>query len=795
LIGKTIGKYQIQELLGRGGMGSIYRASHPTLDRDVAIKLIHLDKATDPHMAERFRREARVVAALRHAGIVQIYDFDIEADMLYMVMEYVPGESLAQRLDGIQAQGGRLPLDEALRLFKAIAEAAAYAHRQGVVHCDLKPGNVLLSTTGLPILTDFGISKFISGQRLTVTGDIMGTPHYMAPEQAAGGNVSTHTDVYGLGVILYELVTGVLPFNGDTSMSIAFKHVYEAPPPPRRLNPEISPALEQVILTAIAKAPTDRYPTARELLTALEAATVSSAPQLACVFICYNPAVDADRRLAAHLQQTLTALGHRMCQDTGQEPDPAESEKLIEESDLVVVLLSELSAAGSHLKDEVTLAYEYQKTQGKPRLLAVRLAYSGLLPYLVPVIQEPVRHVDWHSEADNPRVLQEIVAGQAGQAPPITAPAAPAPSYETSLVSEDGRLIALGQTSAPPLPAFDPRVFKEMIVPGGAVKLRDKFYIERPADAQLKAQMTQWGTTTTIRAPRQTGKTSVLMRGIHSARQQGARVVFQDFQSFGADELESLDSFLQELAISICEELGLAENIVDEAWEGSRSPSKKLTRFMEKHILPQFEVPVVLAMDEADSLLQADFYKDFFGLLRSWHNRRASRVVWEKLNLVLVISTEPYLLIDDIHQSPFNVGLHLGLQDFTETQVIDLNLRHGAPLNHAELPQMLALLNGHPYLTRLALYTMVTQKIPWAALQQQAPLDNGPFGEHLRHQYRILSDKPALKNALKDIISHNCCPDEKSLFRLLQAGLIKGSGDIYACRCDLYRHYFEDKLL
>jgi hypothetical protein len=284
------------------------------------------------------------------------------------------------------------------------------------------------------------------------------------------------------------------------------------------------------------------------------------------------------------------------------------------------------------------------------------------------------------------------------------------------------------------------------------------------------------------------------MRGIHYARAQGINVVFLDFQSFGSEQFTSLDLFLQEFAQSICDELDLDEDIIEQAWQGSRSPTKKLTRFMEKYVLPAFDEPVVLAMDEADSLLQTDFYKDFFGLLRSWHNRRASREAWEKLNLVLVISTEPYLLIDDIHQSPFNVGLYLGLEDFDQTQVYDLNARHGSPVDDYDLPEVMALLNGHPFLTRLALYKLVTEDLLWAELKQNAPADYGPFGDHLRHQYWIIHDKPELKNAMRDIILTQCCPDEKSLFRLLQAGLIKGSGDMFTCRCDLYKLYFQDKL-
>jgi hypothetical protein len=446
------------------------------------------------------------------------------------------------------------------------------------------------------------------------------------------------------------------------------------------------------------------------------------------------------------------------------------------------------------LQSEISQAYDYYQLQGKPHLLSVRIANEELLPYAGPAFLEPLYAGEWESEADNTRLVEEILSVIAGQLPQSLAVVPARAARETSIISEDGRLVTGNEASPPPLPAFDPRFLKKLTVPGGAVKLRDNLYIERTVDAELKEQIVKWGTTTTIRAPRQTGKTSLLMRGIHYARQQQLEVIFLDFQSFGSHQLASPDLFLYELAVSICEELDLDEAAVEDAWEGSRSPFKKLTRLMEQHVLPNFDQPLLLAMDEADSLLRTDFYQDFFGLLRSWHNRRASREEWEKLNLVLVISTEPYLLIDDIHQSPFNVGLHLSLTDFDENQVRDLNQRHGSPVAESELPALMALLNGQPFLTRLAFYKLVTEGMTWADLRQAAPTDYGPFGDHLRHQYWTIYDKPELRNALREVILTKSCPDEVALLRLLRAGLIKGSGDIYTCRCDLYKLYFGDKL-
>ena len=801
MIGQQIGKYVIQELLGKGGMGKIYKASHPTLERDVAIKQIHLDHAGDPTVVDRFRREAKVVAALRHPGIIQVYDFDIEEDLLYMVMEYVPGESLAQRLSRVHAQGGRLPLDEALRLFRLMTQAAAYAHQHGVVHCDLKPANVLLTTEGQPVLTDFGIAKFISGERLTLTGDIIGTPHYMSPEQASGGEIGPHTDVYALGVILYELATGMLPFSGDTSMSIVFKHVNEPPPLPRSINPDLPEPVEQIIQKAIAKAPTERYPSAHELLTDVEAIIlndVRTRSESACLFICYKHHTDPDQELATYLHEKLTALGHTSCLDPVLRTNDTSLEEVdqqIKSSDFFILLLSEAAADSEMITGEVRQAYEYHRANQKPEILPVRIAYDGPLPYAVPAFLQPIQYIDWQTEADNERIIEEISQAIDGKLPERLASAWGDTTYETSIISEDGRLIPRSRASSlPPLPSFDPRFLKDLAAPGGAVKLRDQFYIERKVDTQLKDQIVKWGSTTTIRAPRQTGKTSLLMRGIHYAGTQGVNVVFLDVQSFGSEQLTSLDLFLQEFALSVCDELDLDEDIVERAWQGSRSPTKKLTRFMEKYVLPAFDTPIVLAMDEADGLLRTDFYKDFFGLLRSWHNRRASREAWEKLNLVLVISTEPYLLIDDIHQSPFNVGLYLGLQDFDDNQVRDLNSRHGSPVAGEDLPRLIALLNGHPFLTRLALYKLVTENLTWTDLSENAATDDGPFGDHLRHQYWTIRDKPELQTAMQDIIRTKCCPDERSLFRLLQAGLIKGSGDVYVCRCGLYKLYFQDKL-
>src|SRR5258706_11276392 len=198
-------------------------------------------------------------------------------------------------------------------------------------------------------------------------------------------------------------------------------------------------------------------------------------------------------------------------------------------------------------------------------------------------------------------------------------------------------------------------------------------------------------------------------------------------------------------------------------------------------------------MDEIDRLLETSFSSEFFGLVRSWHNLRASDERWERLSSIMVISTEPYLLISDGNQSPFNVGTNLYLQDFNAAQIQDLNTRHGSPVAGKEFDELVNIFGGHPFLTRKALYLLVAENLSWENLKATSAEEHGPFGDHLRRYHWMIQQDPALKDALRSIIKNNKCSEEM-LHRLLQAGLVKASGDFVKCRCDLYRMYFEDKL-
>jgi hypothetical protein len=523
----------------------------------------------------------------------------------------------------------------------------------------------------------------------------------------------------------------------------------------------------------------------------------SGSTQPAHLFICYKRHVEPDQKLAAYLHKFLTAWGHTVFIDATLRTGEAwlkEIDQQIKDSDFLIVLLSRESADSEMVQAEVRRAYEYRRRQRRPRTLPVRMAYQGLLPYSIDAFLDPLQYVVWQDDSDNERISHDILAAIEGRLPE-RAPIQARHVTAGATISEDGRVVDDDESWHPPLPEFDPRFLEGLDAPGGAVRLRDKFYIERDADAHLNRQVLKPGTITTIRASRQTGKSSLLVRGAHHALQNGTKVVNIDIQRIDKEHLKTPDTFLRYLAEFIARKLRLDAARVEESWSSSFGPQDKLTCLMEDYIIPGSNESIVLAMDEVDRLLHTPFHSDFFALIRSWHNSAAHNEQWEKLSIVMVISTEPYLLIIDLDQSPFNVGLPLYLKDFDEGQVGDLNQRHGSPVKERDLPQLIELLGGHPYLTRKALYTLVTERLAWADLVRVAADDHGPFGDHLRRQHWLLRDESSLREALKQVIRHTRCADNMAFFRLLRAGLVKGRGEVCKCRCDLYRMYFEDRLL
>ena len=264
------GRYKVVSKLGSGGMADVFLAEDEQLSRKVALKLLHDRFAADPDFVERFRREAQAAAGLQHPNVVSVYDRGKYEDTYYIAMEYLPGRSLKQLIRD------EAPLDplRAIDITMQILKAARFAHRRGVIHRDLKPHNVIVDDSDQAKVTDFGIAR-AGASDMTETGSIMGTAQYLSPEQAQGLPVGEGSDLYSIGVVLYEMLTGRVPFDADAAVTIALKHVSEAPVPPSRLNPLVPPELEQVVLWVLNKNPSDRPANADQLITALEHARTS----------------------------------------------------------------------------------------------------------------------------------------------------------------------------------------------------------------------------------------------------------------------------------------------------------------------------------------------------------------------------------------------------------------------------------------------------------------------------------------------------------------------------------------
>jgi serine/threonine-protein kinase len=321
LTGKTIGRYKIEERLGRGGMAEVYKGYQESLDRHVAIKVMHTFLSAETAFLQRFKRAARAMASLSHPNIVRVYDFDVYGqDSYYLVMEYIDGGTLKDELEALAEFGQQFPLPESVKMMADVADALAYAHRRGMIHRDIKPANIMLrKETGQAVLTDFGIVKLMGDQSMsyTATGALIGTPSYMSPEQALGKPGDERVDIYALGVLLFQMVTNQLPFAADTPLAVVLKHVNEPIPIPATFNPDVPLDLQTVIIKAMAKNPEERFQTAVEMAAALRSVNWAG-PKAETIFF----PVAATTGLPA---ADLTALGTTVAASTAVLPDPAQT--------------------------------------------------------------------------------------------------------------------------------------------------------------------------------------------------------------------------------------------------------------------------------------------------------------------------------------------------------------------------------------------------------------------------------------------------------------------------------------
>ncbi|MCG6138308.1 MAG: AAA-like domain-containing protein [Nostoc sp. LLA-1] len=506
-------------------------------------------------------------------------------------------------------------------------------------------------------------------------------------------------------------------------------------------------------------------------------------PQTKRIFISYKRHAEPDEAVALQVFQALSPQ-HQVFIDQTMSVGTHWAERIeaeISQADFLIIFLSAHSVHSEMVEAEVKMAHNLAQVQGgHPVILPVRLTYRQPFQYPLSAYLNHINWAFWEDAADTPRLIDELKQAVSGG---------------TLTISEEkfkADLLQISEPSTLPQP-FASAQADCLEMPSGTMDCQSDFYVVRASDALALQTIERRGVTITIKGPRQMGKSSLLIRTIETAVNAGKQLALLDFQLFDKAALTDADLFFRQFCIWLTDELAMTDK-VEQYWNMPLGNSQRCTRYVGRYLLKEFGNPLVLAMDEVERVFDTDFRSDFFGMLRSWHNSRATNLVWKQLDLALVTSTEPYQLIDNLNQSPFNVGQVIDLEDFTALQVADLNRRHGSPLNPSEERQLMALLNGHPYLVRLALYEIASQRLSSTEVFAHATADKGIFSNHLRNHLFRLHNKPELVQGMLQVIRQQTCEDEGVFFRLRGAGLVRREGRIVLPRCQLYADYFRENL-
>lgn len=502
---------------------------------------------------------------------------------------------------------------------------------------------------------------------------------------------------------------------------------------------------------------------------------------MAKIFISYKRNVAPDTPIATAIFDVLRH-DHDVFMDTTIQVGDKWAERIqsaIKESDYLIIFLSENSVHSEMVIAEIETAHHHGKTYGKPAILPVRLAYNEPLVYPISAYLNPLQWALWDKESDTPRLIAELQRAVSGGSLPnkTTDAKATAPTIDE---------IPTAFANISP---------RDLGSPEGTMPHQSQFYIERDSDQDaMQAFRDINGVTITIKGPRQMGKSSLLNQLMADGDKRGMKAAFIDFQMIENSAIESAEIFYHQFCSLLSWEFEV-EDRTEEFWKNPLGQVQKTTNYVTKHLLKEIQdKQLLLAMDEVERMFTSPFRSDFFSMLRSWHNNRARGGDWTRFNMALVTSTEPYQLIADLNQSPFNVGAVVELKDFTSEQVIDLNQRHGKPLSAEQVAKIYELLGGHPYLTRKALYLIAGKRATFEEVMKKACEDDGPFGDHLRNHLFRMSDHEDLKTSLNQVIKYQRCSDEHIFFRLRGAGLVKRIGKDILPRNQLYAEYFGKRL-
>lgn len=514
------------------------------------------------------------------------------------------------------------------------------------------------------------------------------------------------------------------------------------------------------------------------------------------VVILFRSTEDQEKRLALYLEKQLLQKGYSVFLDRAAETSiqwAAAIADAIRCAQVVVPFLSESAAANEMLAFQVEIAHDTaQRHEGRPALIPIRIHWHGDLPDPVGGILDPIEHLLWESEADNPVVAENLLQrmAKAARRPPAR-----------SAVSKGLRLV--------PRPVSKPRPIRILSEPrkptwslplepvGGAVPLHSGYYLKRPADREFRDAILRYDSIILLKGARQIGKTSLLARGLQTARERGAKVALTDFQKFNATNLSDIGSFYISLAESLADQLEL-DVLPSDVWDERRSPNANFERFVRREALKNLNAPLVWGLDEVDRLFPCDYGSEVFGLFRSWHNERALAPSgpWGGLSLAVAYATEAHLFIADMNQSPFNVGTRIVLEDFSTQQIEDLNQLYNSPLSAAESESFRQFVGGHPYLVRRSLHEIASKKTSLASFIGEAGRDDGVFGDHLRRFLVLLAKDPNLSEIMRGVLKGEACPTSESFYRLRSSGLVVGNSQFeVAPRCELYASFLKRHLL
>ncbi len=514
--------------------------------------------------------------------------------------------------------------------------------------------------------------------------------------------------------------------------------------------------------------------------------SVEPASQSTRVFISYRSQAP-DSSLAEEFYTALKAAGYQPFMAAKSirlgENWPQRIDQELEQADYFLLLLSEKSVASEMVTEEVRRARELRdrNPDGKPMILPIRVSFPMTSPlnYDLRGYLQRTQQREWNSPADTPAILQEVLQLlSAGTAPtPVEAPETSAPVVES--------------LDQPPLPVAEPEL------PEGQVDLASAFYVKRPhIEDRCYEAIAKPGSLIRIKAPRQMGKTSLMARILNSAEAKGCLKVPLSFQLADGKVFADLDKFLQWFCSSIGRRLRLPNKLGD-FWDEIFGSKDNCTAYFEEYLLAEIDKPLALGLDEVDLVFEhPEIASDFFAMLRAWHEEAKNRDIWKKLRLVVVHSTEVYIPMN-INQSPFNVGLPIELPEFTSEQVQDLSRRHGLNWNASQVEQLMAMVGGHPYLVRVALYNIARQDMTLEELLQEAPTEAGIYSDHLRRHLWNLQQRPELVEAVKQLVAASKPVRLESVqgFQLESMGIVHLQGNEIIPRCDLYRQYFSDRLL